>query len=140
MRSSRLVGFVLLALGLSLVATGVALSVAAGTREIPVSSEHHGGQVICDRGDVIVLSLAANPTTGYDWEVLEPSDSAVVRVGDRSFGQDASEEGLPGAGGTDHWRVEAVSSGRTHLELAYRRRWETDVAPLQMFSLDVTVR
>ena len=140
MRSSRLLSYVLLALGLSLVASGVALSVAAGTREIPVSAEHHGGQVICDPGDVIVLSLAANPTTGYDWEVVEPSDVAIVQVGDRSFGQDANVEGLPGAGGTDRWRIEALGSGRTHLELVYGRRWETVAEPSRTFSLEVTVR
>jgi predicted secreted protein len=30
--------------------------------------------------------------------------------------------------------------GTTRLELAYRRAWERDVAPLQMFTTDVTVK
>ena len=47
---------------------------------------------------------------------------------------------LVGGGGTYTFRYVGAEAGTTTLELIYHRSWETDVAPLETFTLEVTVR
>ncbi len=89
-------------------------------------------------GDVLVVRLDSNPSTGYGWAwdeaaaagVLaqdgEPSTSGVVPV--------------PGSGGVQTWRFHAVKTGTAELRLDYRRPWEKDQPPAQTVRWSVQVR
>lgn len=70
-------------------------------------------------GDVVVLRLAENPTTGYRWEIattqgfeLEADDYA------------GAPGGPPGSGGERALRFKAVAAGGGRIEAALRRNWE----------------
>ncbi|HUU19715.1 MAG TPA: protease inhibitor I42 family protein [Sedimentisphaerales bacterium] len=109
--------------------------------EVNVDEEDDGGQVELEQGQILVVTLESNPTTGYGWEVVENQESILEQMGEAEFKQsDTGEPPLVGAGGWEIFRFKAVSAGQMTLQLVYRRSWEEDVEPLNTFSLQVVVR
>lgn len=108
-------------------ATDVNLTKAddGGTAELPGI----GGQ--------LVVVLEGNPSTGFNWLVEVVDESILRRVGDPDFLAD--DPRLVGSGGKVALRFEGVGAGQTALRLVYRRPWENDVAPLEIFEVTVTV-
>jgi inhibitor of cysteine peptidase len=83
-------------------------------------------------GQELDVTLEANPTTGYTWAVVEPTDERIIRqTGEIEF---ESESEALGAGGVQIIRFEVVGAGQTTLKLIYHRPWES-VEPLQTFSV-----
>ncbi|NAS89325.1 hypothetical protein C4E24_06255 [ANME-1 cluster archaeon AG-394-G21] len=90
-------------------------------------------------GKFLVVTLEGNPTTGYTWEVTEPLDELVLRqVGDIAFVQDYAEPGFVGVPGVQTARFEVVGAGDATINMVYHQPWETDVEPVDTFTLDVT--
>jgi len=100
----------------------------------------------------LVISLGANPSTGYAWQVDQGmlaarSQSILVQTGE-SF-EPLSSQGLAdaeslattplmlGAPEIQTLRFQAAHAGDTNLRLVYRRPWEQDVPLAQEFSLSV---
>jgi C1A family cysteine protease len=119
--------------------------------EITLGAEDDGRRVQLQEGEVLVISLEANPSTGYDWAVdrgplaaqeqvllVQTAEEFQVREAGPSPGAGASEE-LPllGAPETQVLRFQAAQAGETTLRLVYSRPWEQDLPPLHEFSLDV---
>ena len=102
---------------------------------IKVTEANEGSEFELKKGQSLVISLDANPTTGYTWEVVEPEDEQVLRqVGEIEF---EPESDLIGAGGVQIIRFEVVNAGRAAVKLVYHRPWETDVEPLKTFAIHV---
>jgi inhibitor of cysteine peptidase len=109
--------------------------------EIILTAEDNGGQVALDQGQVLVVSLASNPSTGYGWEVTEVDESILRQEGEPEFvAPEAGATPLVGAGGTEIFRFVVAGSGQTNLTLAYRRSWEEGVEPLETYSVQVLGR
>ena len=120
----------------------LALTVAAGCspqqQEVKASIGDDGREKQLKKGQTLVVTLEANPTTGYSWEVAEPLDEQVLRqAGEPEF---KSESDALGAGGVQILRFEAMNAGKITLKLAYRRPWEEDVEPLETYSTQVVVQ
>lgn len=119
----------------------VALTLASGCspqQEVKAGIDDDGREVQFKKGQTLVVTLEANPTTGYTWEVAEPLDEQVLRqTGEPEF--KAESEAL-GAGGVQILRFEAVNAGQTTLKLVYHRPWEKDVEPLETYPIEVVVR
>jgi predicted secreted protein len=107
-----------------------------GPQEIQVT-EGNTGQAVDLSGQVLVLNLKSNPSTGYGWQV-RGLDSRTLRQ------LDASEwlpdvPGQLGGSGTQVLRFAAVGKGQATLNLVYARPWESASAPAKTFSLEVQV-
>ncbi len=90
------------------------------------------------QGQVVSITLDANPTTGYTWEVVDAPDEQIMRqVGEIEFIPSRQESGIVGAGGVQIIRFEIVNAGRTSLKLVYHRSWETGVEPRETFFMHV---
>ena len=101
----------------------------------PAGSQETGG-VQVKEGRVFEVSLEANPTTGYLWEVRD-IDEQVLQLVREEFLSDSS---AIGAGGTSVFSFKAVGRGQTTLTLVYRRPWEKDVEPIEVHTVEVSVR
>jgi inhibitor of cysteine peptidase len=109
--------------------------------EVVLGAEDNGRQVALMPGQMLIIALESNPTTGYSWELAEGDAAVVQQVGEVEFSASAPEgEQLVGAGGTETFRFAAAEQGQTTLTLIYHRPWEKGVAPLETFSVDVVVR
>lgn len=97
-----------------------------------------------ERGDFLVITLEADPTSGYIWEVTELNTQILHQVETSDFlfyrlqRLIKPESNLSSAKGMQTLRFESVIKGMTPLKLAYRRPGINE--PLKTFSLQVVVR
>jgi inhibitor of cysteine peptidase len=105
--------------------------------EVAVDLSHNGSKVELKAGDILVVSLESNPTTGYIWQISESDPALFSQQGEVEF---EPESNLVGAGGIETFRFKALAAGEGALTLGYRRPWEEGVEPLEIFSITVIVR
>ncbi len=116
------------------------LMVGCAASEVQVNESHNGSQRELSRGQILIVTLESNPTTGFSWQVAE-IDPIILRQSGAAAYESSDKTGLlVGAGGTETFRFEAIGAGKTILELVYRRPWEKDVPPAQTFSVEITAR
>lgn len=115
----------------------VLVMTACGPAKTRLTANDNGRQVEVKAGDLIVISLDGNPSTGYTWEASDLDTAMFAQVGETEFKSDSP--GLVGAGGTLTLTFEALRAGSATLTLIYHRPWETDVEPLDTFSITVVV-
>jgi inhibitor of cysteine peptidase len=127
----------IIAVGLILVASG--LSACASAAGIPktLTEADNGSTVQLRNGEKLVIELAGNPTTGYSWEPVLPGDSIVTQIGQAEF---TPESNKLGAGGTVSLTFQAIATGQQNLQLVYHRPFESDVAPLHSFTVNLVVK
>ena len=89
-------------------------------------------------GGKVVVTLPANPTTGYTWDVGEVDTNILKQVGQTEYNSSSSTP-MPGQGGTQTLRFQAVASGTTTLKLIYHRPFEKNTPPIQTYTVQVTV-
>ncbi|HEY5522658.1 MAG TPA: protease inhibitor I42 family protein [Desulfuromonadaceae bacterium] len=87
-------------------------------------------------GGYVFISLAENPTTGYQW-VLEPGAEGVLSQESDEYMPDESPEGPVGAGGTRAWRFAAAAAGEVTLRFSLERSFEPGVANELRFTFTV---
>jgi inhibitor of cysteine peptidase len=92
-----------------------------------------------DVGQALEISLEGNPTTGYAWEVKKSGEPTLKSQGGPTYVQAETGATVVGGGGTYTFSYVGADKGTATLELIYHRSWETDVAPLETFTLEVTV-
>jgi len=118
---------------------GLMILVGCGASEVRLDANANGTQKDLSRGQVLLITLESNPTTGYSWQVV-PVDPAILKqVGNAEFKSSAPPP-VVGAGGTETFRFETVGAGTTTLKLNYHRPWEKDVPPVITVMLLITVR
>ena len=134
-KRAYIIGGVLLAL---LLVVAVLMVYGPVPREVQLTAADNGSEIELKKNQALVITLEANPTTGYTWDVVGPRDEQVLRqVGEIEF---KPESDLIGAGGVQIIRFEVVNAGRASLKLIYHRPWETDVEPLKTFAIQVLAR
>ncbi|VVB88714.1 Chagasin family peptidase inhibitor I42 [uncultured archaeon] len=95
------------------------------------------------KGQTLNVTLEANPSTGYSWEVVELNNNILRQIGEPEYQQISnftSEHPVVGAPVMQNFRFEIINTGQTTLKLVYRRPWEKDAAPSNNFSVDLVVR
>jgi len=115
----------------------VSLVACNPSKDFKLDADDNGRQIELEKGQILVITLEANPTTGYTWEIAEHEEHVLRQVGEAGF---EPESEAIGAQGIQTLRFEAVNVGKTTLKLVYRRPWEEDVEPLDTFSIKVVVR
>jgi C1A family cysteine protease/predicted secreted protein len=108
--------------------------------EVRLSAKDDSRQIELKEGQVLVISLESNPSTGYTWEIEEAKETILRQTGKTEFKPESGPLGAPallGAPGKQILRFEAVAAGQTTLRLVYRRPWEKGAKPAKAFSLQV---
>jgi inhibitor of cysteine peptidase len=104
-----------------------------GGAEIGVGQSDSGSTVSAAVGDVIVVRLAENPTTGFTWKMK--LSKGLDLESDKFIADDAPED-MVGVGGTHQWRIKVVETGKQKIEGEYRQEWSPD-DNAQFFTLTV---
>jgi inhibitor of cysteine peptidase len=116
------------------------LSGGCSVAEVTLNASNDGGQQTLARGQAVVVTLDSNATTGYSWVVADVDNNVLRQVGDPVYASSNSNPKVLGAGGAQTFRFEVASAGTTTLKMVYRRPWETGVAPIKTFTVQVAVR
>jgi predicted secreted protein len=134
MRAHRPTGIVGLSIMVLVVGLGAAACSGSDDSTSPVPAFHEGDTIAVENGQEFVISLAANPSTGYTWDA---GDNDKVKY--LSSKQVNASSNAIGAEGTQELKFKAVDTGSTTLELAYARQFEGGVPPAKTTSFDVKI-
>src|SRR5574337_694286 len=93
---------------------------ACQPKELTLTEANDGQTETIKVGANLVIELTANPSTGFTWEVAEADTSVLRQAGEIEF-KSSSPAPMPGAGGTQTLRFQAVAPGTTTLKLIYHR-------------------
>jgi len=90
-------------------------------------------------GDVMLIRLPGNPTTGYVWVADPLPGDGPLRLLWHAYRVSAPTR--PGAPGEDLWWLEALQPGTATFTLHHLRPWQPDPnAPTRQFVIEVTAR
>ena len=89
-------------------------------------------------GDNVVLTLDANHTTGYSWQIAKPIDTDTLEFVETKY--IPTETGLIGEGGTEIWVFRALKKGETEVAFKYVRPWEKDAAPAREALFTIVIK
>lgn len=113
----------------------VAARPAAGPRLFTMAQ--NGAKVTLAAGSSFAVQLTGQPSTGYDWYLASDSTKLVVLDG-----RDVAPPTQPGLGRQEQetLRLHAAAAGNGVLRIEYKRAWEQNTAPAQVFTLNLTIR
>jgi inhibitor of cysteine peptidase len=90
-------------------------------KNIFITKTDHGKVFDIFLGNLIVIQLPENPTTGFRWKVIEINNNIIVQK-DSNFSI-SSNSGI-GGGGTRTFSLTAIGEGCTKVKLKLLREWE----------------
>jgi predicted secreted protein len=108
---------------------------AAGTR--PVLTDP-ATPIEAQAGDTFHIIIAANPSTGYQWQIVGELDGDTVEFVSRDY--TADEPVIPGSGGVDVWTFRGISAGETQITLGSYPPSLDPTGPEQTITFRVTIR
>ena len=118
------------------------LFLLAGCASTPPSSIALNDDADCpltlQPGQMLIVSLPSNPTTGYRWNLREVSAEQLKSLGPEVFSSPKSD--VIGGDGLSTWRFEAAEAGSGRLYLTYQRPWEVDAEPAGLFDCRIEVQ
>jgi len=129
---------VLLSAGIAVAgqAAGSSAKPQSARSPVTITDQDNSTNVDLTTGELLVVKLPSNPSTGYDWSVS--GDPAPLKLTKHSHLRSTS--GAVGAPQTAVFEFRAASAGVVHLTLLYRRSWEYNVPPVKTFTVTVEVR
>ena len=126
-------------LGLTLVA-GISCSGEIDSPKVNVDASYNGSEVTIAVGDLLIVTLDSNATTGYSWNLSAISDAAVIQyVSDEYVTPEQTDPPLVGQGGQEVWTFEAPAAGTAAISMKYIQPWMPAAEPAETFEITVTV-
>jgi len=107
--------------------------------DIVLGEDANGKTIPVEAGKAILVKLAGNPTTGYQWSLSKLDGEAIEMVGKPDYVADKHPRKMVGSGGTYVFTFRALKPGKATLTLAYARPWEKNTPPIKTFTLTVEV-
>ena len=105
--------------------------------EIHVTSGDANKEIKAKVGEIIVIEIEGNATTGYTWDEMPGRSDAVLESQGHEYKSKDYPVGMVGVGGKAFFRYLVKAPGKTEVVLAYSRPWEKDVPPAQMFNVKI---
>jgi inhibitor of cysteine peptidase len=99
----------------------------------------HIGPIEADVGDEFTITVASNPTTGYEWQLAQPLVGGVLLFVTSEYEPDETDTEIEGAGGKEVWSFEAEGLGDTTVFMKYVRSWEGNATPADQRSFNIIV-
>lgn len=88
-------------------------------------------------GQKFAITLHANATTGYRWQLAKPLDNSIVEHLGNEYLKPRTR--LVGAGGKEVWKFKALGRGKTIIAMKYIRPWEKDIPPVENVQFQIVV-
>jgi len=85
------------------------------------------------KGDNVEVILAANPTTGYKWQIVNINTSKIKLINE-SYTAHKVNKDIVGSGGKKVYLFNAIDKGNTSIEFEYSRPFEKEVTPNNIFN------
>jgi inhibitor of cysteine peptidase len=102
---------------------------------VTIGDSDSGKTITVPKGDKVIVRLASNPTTGYQWQIRSLDQEYLMLVGEPMY--DPSKTDRIGSGGTQVFTFITLKPGKTMLVLDYKRSWEKK--PIKNFTVAVQI-
>jgi inhibitor of cysteine peptidase len=109
---------------------------AVQVSHVVMTEAQNNATVYVKQGNYIIVQLAENPTTGYQWNLT--TTPGLVVTNDTYEPSDTSGK-LVGSGGTRTWEMTAAEKGDQEIHAVYGRSWEPVTGSETTFSATVVV-
>lgn len=104
--------------------------------EIRVTTGDANKEITAKVGEIIVIELDSNATTGYRWfELPGRTDSVLESKGNEYVTR--PQPGMVGVGGKTFFRFLVKEAGTAEIKLGYARSWERDNPPARLFNVKI---
>ncbi|MBI4706631.1 MAG: protease inhibitor I42 family protein [Candidatus Omnitrophica bacterium] len=123
---------------LFLFALSVLICVSAHAENNPKTEPELYTRIEINAGEDVIITLDANPTTGYTWEIAKPLDKIIL--GKISSSYVPEETGRVGSGGKEIWVIKTLKPGKTKAIFHYLRSWEKNVPPVKTETFLIIVK
>lgn len=90
-------------------------------------------------GSSFEVSLEANATTGYQWQLAGKLNDKLVKFLGREYKLPLQGVLRVGQGGIEVWHFKALKAGKTTLTFNYLRPWEKGVKPVKTEKVKVQI-
>ena len=114
---------------------------ASGGRAINLGIADSGKTVKAGVGDLVLIKLASNPTTGFSWSAADlPKGSAVTLQSKKYLSasqMNAEIRPMAGQGGQATFTYRVAKAGKATISLTYRRPWEKKAKPARTFTVTI---
>lgn len=130
---------IIILLAAALVFTAVSCKTnVAPAEEISIEDSYQNYKYSIEaKGLELDFTIEGNPTTGYQWVLLNEDDSFTLVSGD--YKQNAAPEMMVGVGGNYKFVIDFKAEGEHQLDFAYQRSWAPEDGPIYL-SLKVIVK
>jgi len=91
--------------------------------DVFLSEKHITKEIEINYPGSLTVSLASNPTTGFQWEEVKIGDSSVLSEYEHHF-VPPEATGVVGASGKDVWTFKPITRGTSTLIFEYSKSWE----------------
>lgn len=89
-------------------------------------------------GELFIVELASNLTTGYEWQVNGILDNHKLELINHSYAP--PQKVIPGRGGKEIFEFIPVSKGKTEIRFMYIRPWEKNNVAAQNIKFNIIIR
>lgn len=117
------------------------LAGCATSREMVISPADETRQIALKSGEILVVRLPANHTTGYAWKKVDRKTGMELfeQDGVVNYVQYQHPDHIVGSPGTEVWRLRAIAPGQQTLRFIYRPAWESLTVAEKMVNFDIVV-
>ena len=106
--------------------------------EIRVTTGDANKEIMAKVGEIIVIELDANATTGYAWAERPGRSDSVLESKGNEYKPREMAVGMVGGPGKSFFRYLVKAPGKTELVFGYSRPWEPQtVPPAQLFNVKI---
>lgn len=107
--------------------------------QVEITEANCGQQVELGLGEILVVRLDHDPSSGYGWVVAALDEGMLRHISGPLFGLRYPDNAPPGSGGWVTYRFEAVGQGESELELSLVYPKE-ELDPYWTYRVQVVVR
>lgn len=105
-----------------------------------MADNHIARNVELIRPGSLIVSLGANPSTGFQWGEAEINSPSIVSEQSHNYVPPQTEGPTAGAPGKDVWVFDSVSPGKATIRMSYSRPWEGGEKDEWTLIINVTVK
>ncbi len=96
--------------------------------KVPIRKEQQNDTTVKTTvGKEFLITLDANATTGYEWQLATPIDDNLIKLVSSEYVPDKTD--LVGSGGKSIWTFKAIRIGKAQIFFKYIRSWEKEARP-----------
>jgi len=116
-------------------------SKASKGRTINLGIGDNGKTVKATVGDLLLIKLKANPSTGFIWAPADQAKGSAVKFISRKFlsvsKMSAKIRPMPGQGGETTFTYRVAGTGKATISLSHKRPWEKKTKPAKTFNVTI---